>query len=41
MSKVWLMPAAETPLTIYGLRLSNVPIAESRIVPPFGAAGLA
>ena len=35
------MPAAETPLTIYGFRLSKVPIAASRIEPPFGASGLA
>ena len=33
-------PGGRDPLTTKGLSVSKVPIAASRIVPPFGASGL-
>ncbi len=40
VEKIWPIPAAGTPLMTKGLSVSKVPIAASRIVPPFGASGL-
>jgi hypothetical protein len=39
VSNVMAMPAAGTPLRMNGLRLSNVPMAASVTLPPFGAFG--
>ena len=39
VSNVVAMPAAGTPLRMKGLRLSNVPMAGSVTLPPFGARG--
>jgi hypothetical protein len=33
-------PSAELPLTMKGLKLSKVPVAARRTVPPLGASGL-